>query len=258
MTTFIGDSFTNGDLLPKNFRLLGKYAEGGFVGLVWEDCRTRIPGLTLIGEVTNEPAFSDESNPLTQALRLLRYVASLNPQKLVIDWRLRVIEETPEALLSQFVKKLYMRRSLTALAIHKDADPATAGKLLRFCEVKRSVSHAIEWLSQTERRQSGNPGNDLPRWATIVAGMIGTGTFLFFILLSVAGLFHHRLTDRFPAVVVLAFGTAVSSVLISGKAIVKGDLRIPFAQKSTPVQFIVVGGIAILVVLLILGKILFG
>ncbi|HEX3091047.1 MAG TPA: hypothetical protein VHW72_00415 [Candidatus Angelobacter sp.] len=255
----VGGAFANGDLLPKGLKLLAEYFEGQFIGLLWEHRRTRILGFSMIGEVENEPAFSDESNALTRALRLLRHVLSLNPQRLVIEWRLRHLDETPEGAMVQVVKKLYVRHCLIALVIDKDADPATASKLLKYCEVKKSVPQAIEWLSQAERPKSGKPGNDLPRWATIGAGVIGIVTFLFFVTLSVAGLFHHTLlpSDRFPAVVVLAFGTAVASVLIGGQAVVKGDL-VPSSQKSRPVQFIVVGGIATLVVLLILGKILFG
>jgi hypothetical protein len=257
----VGGAFANGDLLSKSLKLLAEYFEGQFIGLLWEHRFTRILGFTVIGGLENEPAFSDESSALTRALRLLRHVLSLDPQRLVIDWRLCHLEGTPEAAMVQVVKKLRLRRCLIALVIHKHADPATASKLLKYCEVKKSIPQAIEWLSQAERPKSSKPDNGLPRWAMIGAGLIGIVTFLFFVALSAISLFsHHSLSpaERFPAVVVLAFGTAVASVLMSGEAIVKGKLRIPFEQKKRSVQFIVVGGIAILVLLLILGKILFG
>jgi hypothetical protein len=254
------NAFTSKEVLSRNLKLLAEFLEGDFSGFVWEHRLARILGFTVIGRVENEPAFSDESCAQSRAMRLIRHVLSLDPRQLVIDWRLCVLQETPEAFMVHFVKKLNSRRCRIALVIHKDADPACTSQLLKYVELKRSVPEAIEWLSQTERPKSGKPGNGFPRWATIVAGSIGILTFLFFVTLSVAGLFHHTLppADRFPAVVVLAFGTSVSSVLISGKAFVKGRPVIPFAQKSTPVQFVVVGSIATLVVLLILGKILFG
>lgn len=254
-------TFTNKDMLPRNLKQLAEFFEGEFLGFVWEHRLTRILGFTVMGRIENEPAFSDESCALSRTLHLMRHVSGLAPRRLMVDWRLRVLEETPEALMVQFVKKLYSKRCRIALVIHKDAEPATAGKLLKYVELKRSVPEAIEWLSQAETPKSGKPSNSLPRWATIAGGLIGIATFLFFVVLSAVSLFlHHSLLpgDSFPALVVLALGTAISSVLITGDAIVKGRLMIPFGQKSTPVQIIVVGGVATLVALLILGKILFG
>ncbi len=251
----IGGVFTNGDLLPKSLKLLAQYFEGEFIGLLWEHRVTRILGFTVIGEIENEPAFSDEPNALTRALRLLRQVLNMNPQRLIIEWRLRHLEAMPEAAVFHVVKKLYLQRCKIALVIHKDADPATASKLLKYCEVKKSVPQAIAWLSQAERPNGSKPGNSLPRWAAIVAGMIGIVTFLFFVVLAAVSLFHHS-ADRFPAVVVLALGGSVLSALGIGEARVIGPVFIPGAR--SPLKIRVIGGIATLVVLLVLGKVLFG
>jgi hypothetical protein len=175
----------------------------------------------------------------------------------VINWQLCLLEDTPEALILQLLKKLTLRHCLIALVIDKDADPATASKLLKYCELKKSVPEAIEWLVQSEKPKSGKPGDGLPRWATIVAGLISVITFLFFIGLSVASLSHHSLrpADRFPALVVLAFGSALTSGLFVGRVSVSGPLQL--FPKGMPLQISVVGGIATLIILLIIGKILF-
>lgn len=249
----------NTDLLPANCKLLGNYSEGDSVALVWKHRLSLVHGLTMIGDAENEPAFSDESNFLTQLFRSLQHLESLAPQRLVIDWQLRIVGSTPEALLVKSLRRLSQRRCVSAIIVHKKSNHVTARKLLSFCKMKKSVPLAIAWLRSIQRPNSGDSHNTFPKWAPSVAALVGVVTFLFFIALSGASLFQHPLpaAGHFPAVVVLALGGAVSSGLFGGQATVNGPLPIPFLRNSTPIQISVVRGMAILIVLLILGKILF-
>jgi hypothetical protein len=255
----ITSEFPNANL-PAGCELLGEYSEGNFSALVWVHSRSYVHGWTIIGDAEDEPAFSDQSNSLTQLLRSLKHLERLAPQRLVVDWRLRSVESTPEALILASLRKLSKRRCVLAMVINKDSDHAIASKLLGLCQLGKSVPQAIESLRLSQIPKSGRSRETFPGWAPVVAGIIGVMTFLFFVALSATSLVYRPLppAGRFPAEVVLALGGAVSSGLFGGYTAVNGPLPIPFAHNSTPVQISVVGGAAILIILLVLGKILFG
>lgn len=246
-------------LLPDGCKLSGEYREGSFVALLWEHQRTHVCGVTLCGDAEDEPAFSDESNSLTQLLRSLNHLENLKPKRLVVDWRLRVVEPTPEAVIFNTLSKLSRRHCVQALVVSEGSNPVAAGKLLNFCRLEESISTAVEWL-RSSGAHSKRADQSFPQWAPIVAGIIGAMTFLFFLTLSAVTFFHGSLpeTSRFPIEVVLAIGGALSSALVGGHSVVNGPLPIPFVQNSTPMQISVAGGVATLVILLVLGRLLFG
>jgi len=245
-------------LLPDGCNLSGEYREGNFMAVLWEHQRTHVYGLTLCGDAEDEPAFSDESNSLTQLLRSFKHLGNLKPKRLVVDWRLRLVESTPEAVILKKLHRLSQRRCVQALVVNEGSNPVAAGKLLGFCRLEASIPDAIEWLRSAGMRSKGGD-KSFPEWAPIVAGIIGAMTFLFFLTLSAISFFHSLPeSSRFPSEVVLAIGGAVSSALLGGHSVVNGPLPIPFVQNSTPMQISVAGGVATLVILLVLGRVLFG
>lgn len=258
MLTRYEERITN--LLPGGCNLSGEYREGNFMALLWEHRRTHVYGVTLCGDAEDEPAFSDESNSLTQLLRSLKHLESLKPKRLIVDWRLRVVESTPEAVILKKLSRLARHSCVQALVVSEGSNPVAATKLLDFCRLEESISTAIEWLRLSGAARSKGADKNFPQWAPIVAGIIGAMTFLFFLALSAVTFFHGALpeTSRFPTEVVLAIGGAVSSALLGGHSVVNGPLPIPFVQNSTPMQISVAGGVATLVILLVLGRLLFG
>lgn len=245
-------------LLPDGCILRAEYREGSFMALLWEHRRTHVCGVTLCGDAEDEPAFSDESNSLTQLLRSLKHLGNLRPRRLVVDWRLRIVESAPEAVLLETLRRLSRHRCIQALVVKEGSNPLAATKLLDFCRLEKSIPAAIEWLSSTGERANGADKN-FPQWAPIVAGIIGTMTFLFFLTLSAVSFFYSLPpASRFPSEVVLAIGGAVPSGLLGGHSVVNGPLPIPCMQNSTPMQISVAGGVATLVILLVLARVLFG
>jgi len=95
-------------------------------------------------------------------------------------------------------------------------------------------------------------------WIIVLGSIFGGVTLLFFMglaLLSVAG---HQVPceSRFLVVAVIAFGASLSVAFLGGAAAAKGVLPLPFASQH-PISFSVSGGIAVLVMLLLLSNNLF-
>lgn len=92
-------------------------------------------------------------------------------------------------------------------------------------------------------------------WVLLAGVAFGGLTLFFFMALVLAATFGKEVppSSRFLVVVVLAFGAALSSAFIGGGVAAKGQLPIPGLQNH-PVEFSAVGGIAVLVVVLLLGN----
>lgn len=91
--------------------------------------------------------------------------------------------------------------------------------------------------------------------AAEIAGLtLGTLTLLFFMTISGLSLFDRTIPceSRFLVVVVLALGSAMSTGFIGGTAAAKGQIRLP-GQVGKPLQFAVGGGIAVLIIVLVVG-----
>lgn len=87
-----------------------------------------------------------------------------------------------------------------------------------------------------------------------LAGFIsGAMTLLFFMLIVILSIFNHGVpcAGRFPAVAVLALGVALGLSFIGGAATAQGTLPLPGSWK--PVRFAVAGGVASLVIVLLIG-----
>lgn len=93
-------------------------------------------------------------------------------------------------------------------------------------------------------------------WAEKAGAAIGIATLLF--LMAVVLLSFLKPLDagtKWILILVFSLGCGLSASFIGGGAVARGKLRIPFLK--SPVTFAVTGGIAVIVIMLILGKLLF-
>ena len=92
-------------------------------------------------------------------------------------------------------------------------------------------------------------------WVIIVGAVLGGLTLLFFMALVLLSVFDKQVPceSRFLIVLVLAFGAALASSFLGGSAAVRGKIPIPLA-KNHPLEFSAAGGIAVLLLLIFIGK----
>jgi hypothetical protein len=77
-------------------------------------------------------------------------------------------------------------------------------------------------------------------------------------LLIILSLFNKEIpmTSRFIVVAFLALSVGLSSTFLGGTAAAKGGITLPFFRES-PMSFAVTGGIAVFVIVLMLGYVLY-
>lgn len=93
----------------------------------------------------------------------------------------------------------------------------------------------------------------VPSWFQPAGFIIGLLTLLFFMGIVGASIFGFVVPDsqRFPVLIVFALGCALSGSFLTGKASASGQL--PFFGDKNPLAISATGGIAILIIVLILG-----
>jgi hypoxanthine phosphoribosyltransferase len=99
---------------------------------------------------------------------------------------------------------------------------------------------------------------DVQRWFPIAGFVLGAVALLFLmslILLSLSGR-EIPMTSRFILVAFLALAAGLSLTFLGGDAAARGGLRIPVVGE-TPISFGVTGGIAVFVIVLVLGYALY-
>lgn len=99
------------------------------------------------------------------------------------------------------------------------------------------------------------------RWVLVAGAALGSITLLFFMLMVVLSAFGLLIpqSERYLAIFVLSLGASLASAFLGGHAAAKGTLRWPFKLgNQKPLEFGVAGGVAVLVILLFLGWLLFG
>jgi len=108
--------------------------------------------------------------------------------------------------------------------------------------------------SEQAKVSSGN----VPPWVLKAGFVIGVLTLIFFMALILLAVFGHEVPkdSRFLVVAVFSFGAALSSSFLGGHAAANGHIPLPFA-KSHPVAFSVLGGVAVLIILMVLGHLLY-
>lgn len=92
----------------------------------------------------------------------------------------------------------------------------------------------------------------------IVGSVFGGLTLLFFMLLVILSAMNITVPagDRYLVIIILGLGSALSASFIGGSAAAKGDIPIMVARDK-PFSFSVGGGVAVLIIVLILGKALY-
>lgn len=97
-----------------------------------------------------------------------------------------------------------------------------------------------------------SPSPTVPPWFPIAGYVAGLATLLFFMYVA---LFQPG-PATFAHIFVSAFGTALSAAFLGGDAAAKGHLPIPFLNNN-PLAVSATGGIAVFIIVLLLGSILF-
>lgn len=92
----------------------------------------------------------------------------------------------------------------------------------------------------------------------VLGAVFGGSTLLFFMALILITILHRPLPpeDRYLVVIVLALGSAMSASFLGGGAVAKGHLSIPLL-KNNPISIGTFGGIAVLIIVLLLGSLLY-
>lgn len=102
-----------------------------------------------------------------------------------------------------------------------------------------------------------NRNSDFPQWAAVAGVVFGGLTFLFFMMLLLMSIFDKSLpqtaTTKFLVITFLALGVALAFAFIGGDAAAKGRIPVPFFN-SNPVEFSVAGGIAVFIIVLLIGN----
>lgn len=97
--------------------------------------------------------------------------------------------------------------------------------------------------------------NKVPDWYS-KAGLIFAGITLVFLMTIVfMSLFGKEIpsSSRFILIMTFAFGSGLSTHFIGGKAAAEGKIPIPFI-KDHPITFSVTGGIAVIIIIMLLGN----
>ena len=83
--------------------------------------------------------------------------------------------------------------------------------------------------------------------------MFGGIALLFFMTLIILSIVGYRVPQdsRYLVVIVLAFSGALSAAFLGGNATARGQIKVPYLED--PLTVAVTGGVATLVILLILG-----
>jgi hypothetical protein len=95
--------------------------------------------------------------------------------------------------------------------------------------------------------------NRVPGWFQRAGFVTAAFTLLFFMSLVVASVIGHEVPSgsKFLVVAVLALGCAMSATFLGGEAVAAG--KVPFFGNAHPLAISTTGGIAVLVILLVLG-----
>jgi hypothetical protein len=98
------------------------------------------------------------------------------------------------------------------------------------------------------------PPAKVPAWFAVVGAFFGGLTLLFLMALVASEVIGHPVppNGRFLVVAVLGLGAALSGGFLGGDAATKGNIPLPFA-KEHPIAFSASGGVAILVIVLLIG-----
>jgi len=108
-------------------------------------------------------------------------------------------------------------------------------------------------------REKVSNADNVPSWFSIAGVVFGAITLLFLMMLIVLSLYSREIpeTSRFILVAFLALSIGLSSTFLGGTAAARGVVSMPFFKES-PMSFAVTGGIAVFIIVLVLGFALYG
>jgi hypothetical protein len=122
------------------------------------------------------------------------------------------------------------------------------------------IEHAKKQLNASRKENLPRRSSELLRstWVMKVGAAIGCATLLLFTILLLASLWGHIVPReaRYLVVIVLALSSSLSVGFLGGNASARGALSLPFGNEN-PLTVALSGGIAVLVILLVLGQRLF-
>ncbi|HEY2120469.1 MAG TPA: Fic family protein [Candidatus Acidoferrum sp.] len=142
-----------------------------------------------------------------------------------------------------------------------------ANQLIEATERTGAVEHRVRGqhlrgrenkLAQTADASPGS-GPNLPAIFSFKSGMMfGAVAVVFFMALVLLQMFGHPVpeTSKFLVVIILALTGGLSTTFLGGTGIVKGSVPVGDAEQH-PLGYAATGGVAVLILLLVLGKILF-
>ena len=151
--------------------------------------------------------------------------------------------------------------SMTEMRAGKTANGRNVASLSRLLESNgislESVQESLPTgLTNTPDPHGSSPSNHaaVPEWFNVAGFITGGVVLLFFMTLVAVSLFGLQVPQqsRFLAIVVLGLGTALATTFLGGTVAAKGHLAVPFA-KENPIKISATGGVASLIVILILG-----
>jgi hypothetical protein len=93
----------------------------------------------------------------------------------------------------------------------------------------------------------------IPSWFQAAGFICGAFTLLFFMALVVGSIFGHVVptSSKFLVVIVFSLGCSLAAAFLGGDAAASGN--IPFISKDNPLAVSATGGIAVLIIVLLLG-----
>jgi hypothetical protein len=123
---------------------------------------------------------------------------------------------------------------------------------------KRPKDDAKVRMSVRADGKNPEPNPSPPTWVIIAGCLFGGLTLVFFMVLVLLSVFGRSVPPdgRFPVVIVLASGSALAVSFLGGAAAASGRLPVPLV-KSNPIKFSVTGGVATLIIVLLLGYLLY-
>lgn len=158
------------------------------------------------------------------------------------------------------------RRAVESSEENADASATAAGRAAAQPADAANAGEPAQGAANTPVGQTGNEpvasvdstttatARKHPPWAFIAGALFGGLTLIFFMGLVLLAAFDRPIPceSRFLVTVVLALGGALASSFIGGSAAAKGEIPIGIATRN-PIGFSVVGGIAVLLLLMVVG-----
>jgi len=180
------------------------------------------------------------------------------------------VDESPKSeaqpyLGIQLADQIYAKSpntKLIALSIYGDRKTTlrNSGRFADFIEkdsliknpqliLSRVLSTEYQGLPMDEKNNS----TMVPTWVLIIGAIFGLLTLIFLMALVFMAVLGKEVpcNSRFLVAIVLSFGASLSTAFLGGTAAARGNIPLPFA-KTHPVQFSVTGGIAVLILIMLI------